>query len=90
MCFRLLYTYAKRCSKRNEISLTYLVAGIPKKGEGVEVCVIRESDLKRAKEGLQRITSEHVYSIQKVVLKDLNELYTADKDESLEREDNTQ
>lgn len=67
-----------------------MVAGIPKHGEGIEMCVIRESDLDRAKEGLQRITSEHVYSIQKVVLKDLNELYTADKDESFESEDNTQ
>lgn len=87
---QLLYTYAKNCPRRNEISLTYLVAGIPKNGEGVEMCVVRESDLERAKEGLQRITSEHVYSIQKVpYVTDLNVLYTADKAESFESEDNT-
>lgn len=87
---QLLHTYAKNCLKRNEISLTYLVAGFRKNDEGVGMYVVREEDVERAKDNLQRITSEHVYSIQKVAsLQDLNELYTAEQDKILENEDNT-
>ncbi|PSN34856.1 DNA polymerase delta subunit 3 [Blattella germanica] len=81
---QLLYSFATQ--QGNKVHSTYLVSGQLKNNNGNSVQIVREEDLEKIKETFTTVTSEHVYSVQKVkALKDLAVLYSVDahrKDET--------
>ncbi|KAK3594408.1 hypothetical protein CHS0354_034141 [Potamilus streckersoni] len=83
---QMLYTFVKTQRENKEIdhlTVTYFVAGVSKNdtGEMLFKCgVVPEENLSQYKCSLSVITSCHVYSVQKVKLKDSNALYITDYD----------
>ncbi|KAL3846995.1 hypothetical protein ACJMK2_017935 [Sinanodonta woodiana] len=83
---QMLYTFVKtqKENKKNDnLTVTYFVAGVNKMdtGEMVFKCgVVPEEKLSQYKCSLSAVTSCHVYSVQKVKLKDSNALYITDYD----------
>ncbi|NXI23018.1 DPOD3 polymerase, partial [Sterrhoptilus dennistouni] len=82
---RMLYDYVERKRKENsgaQLHVTYLVAGNVLQNGYVchKVAVVREDKLEAMKSKLSTITSVHVYSIQKALLKDSSPLYNTDYD----------
>ncbi|NXL67869.1 DPOD3 polymerase, partial [Chordeiles acutipennis] len=82
---RMLYEYVERKRKENsgaQLHVTYLVAGnIIQNGQVChKVAVVREDKLEAMKSKLAMLTSLHVYSIQKALLKDSGPLYNTDYD----------
>ncbi|XP_046382793.1 DNA polymerase delta subunit 3-like [Ischnura elegans] len=82
---QLLYSFLdKEKSKENPVSfeVIYFLSGPLKnasEGKSYQVCLVREKDIDKVKSQLQKVVSEHVYSIQKSTLKDLHALYVVDK-----------
>ncbi|NXU34207.1 DPOD3 polymerase, partial [Drymodes brunneopygia] len=82
---QMLYDYVERKRKENlgaQLHVTYLVAGNLLQNGHVchKVAVVREDKLEAMKFKLSTITSVHVYSIQKALLKDSSPLYNTDYD----------
>lgn len=83
--FRLLHTFFQKCPKKEDLSVTYLVIGLPKNKNSYQVSIVEGKDLEKLEMDLETITSKHIYSIQKCFeLTDLNVLYAAQKEESVE------
>lgn len=83
--FRLLHTFFQQCPKKEDLSVTYLVIGLPKNKNSYQVSIVEGKDLEKLEMDLETITSKHIYSIQKCFeLTDLNVLYAAQKEESVE------
>ncbi|XP_071441840.1 DNA polymerase delta subunit 3-like [Hetaerina americana] len=82
---QLLYSFLdKEKSKENPLNfeVIYFLSGPVKnadEGKSYQVCLVKEKDVGKVKSQLQKVVSEHVYSIQKSSLKDLNVLYIVDK-----------
>ncbi|XP_051464695.1 DNA polymerase delta subunit 3 isoform X2 [Apus apus] len=82
---QMLYDYVERKRKENsgaQLHVTYLVAGDLIQNEHVchKVAVVREDKLEAMKSKLAKITSVHIYSLQKALLKDSGPLYNTDYD----------
>ncbi|OXB70413.1 UNVERIFIED_CONTAM: hypothetical protein H355_011115 [Colinus virginianus] len=82
---QMLYDYVERKRKENsgaQLHVTYLVAGsLTQNGHTChKVAVVREDKLEAMKSKLATVTSVHVYSIQKALLKDSGPLYNTDYD----------
>lgn len=59
--------------------------GLPKNKNSYQVSIVEGKDLEKIEMDLETITSMHIYSIQKCFeLTDLNVLYAAQKEESVE------
>ncbi|KAJ9582022.1 hypothetical protein L9F63_003605 [Diploptera punctata] len=83
---QLLYSFASE--NKDKVHLTYLICGLLKNGIGGSVKIVREEDVNKIKSEFKRITSEHVYSVQKAkILSDLNILYTVDVKRDTEKDD---
>ncbi|XP_067668522.1 DNA polymerase delta subunit 3-like [Haliotis asinina] len=87
---QMLYAFVQqeRNKKDNDkLTVTYFVAGTPKTKNGFmghKCCVVAEEELGAFKSTLSTVTSCHIYSVQKVKLKDSNTLYMADYDSTKE------
>ncbi|KAB7494214.1 DNA polymerase delta subunit 3 [Armadillidium nasatum] len=84
---QMLYHYlqkSKDSDKECKLSVTYLLSGLQfdeeLKQDVHKVCVVREDDLEKVKSTFKTIYSLHIYSLQKVQIKDLNILYGIDYD----------
>lgn len=79
--FRLLFAYLSEQKKKSpcKVTATHLLAGEMKDGTK-GVLIVNEEDLGDTRDAFNKITSEHVYSIQKSqYLKSLQVLYAANK-----------
>ncbi|XP_013390083.1 DNA polymerase delta subunit 3 [Lingula anatina] len=83
---QMLYTFVQqqRNKKDNDkLSVCYFLSGMaetPDGGKILKAMVVPEESLDTMKSTLTTVTSCHVYSVQKVKLKDSNALYIADYD----------
>ncbi|KAL7642233.1 UNVERIFIED_CONTAM: hypothetical protein RMT77_006794 [Armadillidium vulgare] len=84
---QMLYHYlqkSKDSDKECKLSVTYLLSGLQfdeeLKQDVHKICVVREDDLEKLKSTFKTIYSLHIYSLQKVQIKDLNILYGIDYD----------
>ncbi|XP_062521598.1 DNA polymerase delta subunit 3-like isoform X2 [Corticium candelabrum] len=82
---RMLFEFVteQRAKKSDNIlNVIYMVSGLKRDSPTAEitqlVTLVSEDQLDKVKQGLQPVTSVHVYSVQKFKPKDLNVLYTAD------------
>ncbi|KAJ7320579.1 hypothetical protein JRQ81_020090 [Phrynocephalus forsythii] len=82
---QMLYDYVERKRKENsgvQLHVTYLVAGNLLQNGYLchKVAVVKEHGLEAMKSKLSVVTSVHVYSVQKAMLKDSSPLYSTDYD----------
>ncbi|XP_071084698.1 DNA polymerase delta subunit 3-like [Haliotis cracherodii] len=88
---QMLYAFVQQERNKRDndkLSVTYFVAGIPKTKNGFmghKCCVVSEEELGAFKSTLTTVTSCHIYSVQKVKLKDSNSLFMADYDNTKEK-----
>ncbi|XP_002730626.1 DNA polymerase delta subunit 3-like [Saccoglossus kowalevskii] len=79
---QMLYMYVQK-QKKKDLCVTYLVGGEQKDGDGLvmkKLSLVRGNQLEATKCSLDKVTSVHIYSIHKCLLKDSNALYTVDYD----------
>lgn len=85
---QLLYAFATQSgeAKTAGIKKTYLISGVLLNDGGCKVTVVQEDNLQKLKEQFRTITSEHIYSVQKVkndtALRDLYKVDSLQKDDS--------
>ncbi|CAB0018158.1 unnamed protein product [Nesidiocoris tenuis] len=75
---RLLYAYTNNNSKPGKYLVTYVVAGERPDGEGLDFRLVNETNLARVKSKFSKISSVHVYSVQKGTILSGAEIYNAD------------
>ncbi|BES91604.1 polymerase (DNA-directed), delta 3, accessory subunit [Nesidiocoris tenuis] len=75
---QLLYAYTNSNSKPGKYLVTYVVAGERPDGEGLDFRLVNETNLARVKSKFSKISSVHVYSVQKGTILSGAEIYNAD------------
>ena len=63
--FRLLYAFINKPNLKEKLLVTYVVAGFTKDSLQ-SIVLVRAEGLNKVKQSFDKITSEHVYSVQKL------------------------
>uniref|UniRef100_A0A146KPK0 DNA polymerase delta subunit 3 n=1 Tax=Lygus hesperus TaxID=30085 RepID=A0A146KPK0_LYGHE len=84
---QLLFAYSKKPEVSDKLLVTYIVAGEQQDGKGLNFQLVREKDLEETKKAFLKITSTHVYSIQRGAAVSGADIYNADSSYKLTPED---
>ncbi|KAF6214074.1 hypothetical protein GE061_011805 [Apolygus lucorum] len=84
---QLLFAYSKKPEVVDKLLVTYIVAGEQHDGKGLNFQLVQEKDLEKIKRTFHKITSTHVYSIQRGTAVSGADIYNADSSYKLTLED---